>query len=321
MNPSPTTLPFVASQTTHNNLGLGYALFAYSFWGLVPIFFKQLAFADAPTIIAHRIIWSVFFLTLVLLFKNGWSVFRQFAALGKNLWWLALNSLLIASNWLIFVWAVNQGRILETSLGYFITPLISIILGVLFLGERLRGFERIAIALAATGTAYLAVGLGHLPWISLALALLFGFYGLVKKRLNTGALHGLFLETGFLLTPALGFLLLYPQAGNEYFFDLTIDRQLLLASSGLATCIPLLAFAGAARRLPLSMLGFMQYLAPTLSMLVAVFIYDEPFTQTHLIVFSLIWAGLVIYSTGNFLRASAASKQRAQLSIEQTTAR
>ncbi len=309
MNPPPTPLPSVASPGRHHNLGLGYALLAYSFWGLVPIFFKQLAFADAPTIIAHRIIWSVVVLTLLLLYKEGWQIVRQFASLGTNLWWLVLNSLLIAANWLIFVWAVNQGRILETSLGYFITPLISILLGVIFLGERLRGFEKIAIGLAAAGTAYLAFGLGRLPWISLTLALLFGFYGLVKKRLHTGALHGLFLETGFLLAPALVYLLLQQGPGDENFFGRAMDQQLLLASCGLITCIPLLAFAGAARRLPLSMIGFLQYLAPSLSMLVAVFVYSEAFTRTHAIVFSLIWSGLLIYSTGNVLRASPTTQQ------------
>jgi len=303
---TPSSVPIPVAQ---DRLGLGYALFAYSFWGLVPIFFKQLAFADAPTIVAHRVIWSVFFLTLLLLYKDGWRIFRQFTALGNNLWWLALNSLLIAANWLIFVWAVNQGRILETSLGYFITPLISIILGVLFLGERLRGFEKIAIALAAAGTSYLAIAVGYLPWISLTLALLFGFYGLIKKRLKTGALQGLFLETGFLFIPALGFLLLFQGTDSVPFLHLTMGQQLLLTSSGLATCVPLLAFAGAARRLPLSMIGFLQYLAPSLSMLVAVFVYSEVFTKTHMIVFSLIWSGLVIYSIGNFVRRLPATEQ------------
>jgi len=319
MNRVSPTFPVKASPATYDSLGLGYALFAYSFWGLVPIFFKQLAFVNAPTIIAHRIIWSVFFLALLLLYKNGWQIFRQFTVLGKNLWWLALNSLLIAANWLIFVWAINQGRILETSLGYFITPLISILLGVLFLGERLRGFEKIALLLAAAGSGYLAVGLGYLPWVSLSLALLFGFYGLVKKRLNSGALHGLFLETGFLLLPALGFLLWYQGAETTGFFSRVIDQQLLLVSSGLATCVPLLAFAGAARRLPLSMIGFLQYLAPSLSLLVAVFVYDESFSKTHMIVFSLIWSGLAIYSIGNFLRTSTPTEQRTQQTADQTT--
>ncbi len=288
----------VSAQYPHARVGLAYGLLAYLVWGMGPVIFKQLEFADPFTITAHRAIWSLVILMALLLQRDGWRSFGRLFSNGRQLCWLALSSFLIGLNWLVFVWAVNNARILETSLGYFITPLVSIVLGMLFLGEKLRGYEWIALLLAGTGTIWLTVVQGTLPWVSLVLAFSFGFYALAKKNVETGAVRGVFVETVFMFIPAVVFLVHAGYQTGEPFLGRGAYQDFMLVGGGLITCIPLLAFAGAVRRLPLSALGFLQYLAPSLSALVAVFIYAEPFTSTHAIVFAFIWIGLIIYSLG-----------------------
>ncbi len=275
--------------------GLLYALLAYTLWGLLPAVFKWMQDISVWVILVHRIIWTALFTGLLVVFSRSWPALRAMLN-RKHLGWLGLSSLLIGFNWLLFVWAVDQSRIMETSLGYYITPLMNVLLGMLFLRERIQGLEWLALTLAAGGTAWLVISHGSLPWVSLSLAITFGFYGLVRKHLAVSALHGLFLETLFLLPLAL-LALPWVDGGSAHGFlqGNWLERQQLMLL-GIITTIPLMAFAAATRRLPLATVGMVQYLAPTLSLLLAVLVYDEPFTQAHKVSFTLIWAGLAVYS-------------------------
>ena len=292
----------VRRRTTPTTIGIASAVVAYLIWGLVPVFFKQLADVPAGEIIAHRVIWSLLFMIAVLGFSRG---FRQgFAAAFElarqpaRLLRVAIASALVMANWLTFVYGVNAGRILETSLGYFILPLFNVALGVVLLKERLRPVQWLAVAFAAAGVGLETWRVGGLPWISLVLAGSFGFYGLLRKQLPLDAASGLFLETAC-MTPLAALYLLYlfgfGQAG-AFHFGMVLSRDLLLVASGIVTAVPLLLFAIGARRLPLNVMGFLQYLAPTLTFLLAVFVYDEPMNAARLTSFALIWAGLAVFT-------------------------
>lgn len=272
--------------------GLG----AYSFWGLVPIYFKLVAAAGADEIIAHRVIWSVGFLGLVLVIRKRRSVFRHIAISRKVALALMLSGALVAVNWLVFVYAVNSDRILSTSLGYFINPLVSVLLGTLVLREKMFGAQVIAVLLAAAGTIYLTVQIGEPPWLALALAFSFGLYGLVRKVTDVGPMVGLFWETLMMMPLALLWLVWTAQTGNIVFGDLGIAQDLLLIGTGLVTVIPLVLFATAARGLPLITVGLMQYLAPSISFCLAVFLFREPFTFDHAVAFGAIWSALALYT-------------------------
>ncbi len=279
----------------HWQSGLLYALLAYSIWGLLPVVFKWMGELSVWVILVHRVVWTTVFTGLLILLARSWPALKALC-IPRNLRWLALSSLLIGCNWLLFVWAVDQSRILETSLGYYITPLMNVLLGMLFLGEKIRGAEWLALALAFAGTGWLVLSHGTLPWISLSLAITFGFYGLVRKHLAVNALHGLFLETLFMLPFALLALPWVDGNSAHGFLQGSWQERNQLMLLGVITTIPLTAFAAATRRLPLATVGMVQYLAPTLSLLLAVFVYGEPFTPAHKVSFVLIWAGLVIYS-------------------------
>ena len=279
--------------------GIAAALAAYTLWGLVPVFFKQLASVPALEIIAHRVLWSLLLLGGVLAVRGrlgaAWTAAQNPRILAR----VALASTLIVINWLTFVWAVNANRVLATSLGYFITPLVSIVLAVLVLGERLRPRQWAAVTLAACGVALEGWRIGGLPWVSLVLAASFGLYGLLRKQLPLDAAGGLLLETAC-AAPVAGLYLLWLGSAGQFGGTLTIDA--LLIASGAVTAVPLLLFAVGARRLRLVTLGFLQYTAPSLTFMLAIFYYGEPMDLPRLLAFAAIWIGLALYSTDLLLQ-------------------
>jgi len=280
----------------NKRLGVTAALAAFVTWGFMPMFFKWVDRVEPLEILAHRVIWALPVLAVFLLFRDGRKLFPKLRLGWREIGWLTLAALMLSSNWLIFVWAVVNDRVLSTSLGYFINPLVNILLGYLFLHERLTGQQKIAVAIAAAGTAYMGWYLGATPWISLSLALLFGGYGLVRKRLSVGPMTGLMWENFLLLAPALGYLLWRDAHGQLDFLHMDVGTDLLLIAAGLVTVLPLIWFNTAAQALTLSVVGFFQYLAPTISMLLAVFLWDETFTPGHAVAFVCIWFSLALIS-------------------------
>jgi len=298
--------------TTMMREGVAAALGAYVLWGLVPIFFKQLGGVPALEIIAHRVVWSLLLVGGLLALRGRLAPVWRHAQNPRTLLHAALAAALVMTNWFIFVWAVNVDRILETSLGYFITPLVSIVLGVVVLHERLRPRQWAAVILAVTGVALEGWRIGGLPWVSLALAATFGSYGLLRKQLPVDAAGGLLLETACAAPFAALYLLWLGTMGNMGHFGQTVTIDALLVASGAVTAIPLLLFAIGARRLPLATMGFLQYVAPSLSFLVAIFFYAEPMNLSRLLAFAAIWAGLALY-TADLLLATQAEAARRRL--------
>jgi chloramphenicol-sensitive protein RarD len=274
--------------------GTWYAVGAYVIWGLFPIYWKWLQQVPALQLIGHRVVWSCVILLGIILISQQWSVFQSSARNRRVLAIYAVAGVLIGVNWVIYVWAVNSGFIVETSLGYFINPLVSILLGVFVLGERLRLGQWISIGMAAAGVLYLTLAYGSLPWISLTLACTFGLYGLVKKMAPLGAVHGLALETALLLLPAMAFLYYEESADRGAFLHSGAYADLLMIGAGLVTTLPLLMFAAAARRIPLSLVGLFQYIAPTLQFMIGVLVFKEPLTRSRFIGFSIVWIALAM---------------------------
>jgi chloramphenicol-sensitive protein RarD len=285
------------------NPGMLYAALAFLAWGLFPLYFKALGSIPAQEILAHRMAWSLLFLAAVLLWRRQWSWLAAVARQPKVLAGFAASALLLSINWGLYIWSVNHDRVVDASLGYFINPLVNVVLGSLLLKERMRPVQWSAVALAAAGVVWLTYDAGHPPWISLALGLTFGFYSLLRKTASLGALEGLSLETMLLFPFAAGYLLWLAQAGQNSFAAAPPLPQVLLALSGPVTAIPLLMFAAAARRLPLSLLGLMQYVVPTMQLLLGVWLYHEPFGPGRLIGFALIWGGLALYSAEGAARS------------------
>jgi len=272
------------------------ALTAFTFWGLVPIYYKGLEAVNAWEVIAHRVIWSVPILVLFLIIRDGKSFWKKLQLPISSIAWLVLSGLTISINWLVFVWAVANDHVLDTSLGYFGTPLINVLLGYLFFKERLPVLQVIAVILAAVGTVYLAWYLGRPPWIALTLAISFGIYGLLRKRLKVGPMVGLLWEIALMFLPALAYLIWLSSQSSLQFLQISTGVDLLLLGSGLATILPLIWFNMAAQKLPLSTLGFFQYLAPSMSFLLAVYLYGEQFTFGHAVAFGSIWLALALVS-------------------------
>ncbi|MCX6033709.1 MAG: EamA family transporter RarD [Chloroflexi bacterium] len=290
------------------NKGIWYALGAYVTWGLFPVYWKLLAGIPALQLLGHRIFWSFLLLFSIVLVARQGRVFR--AALNwRVLLIYSAAAVLIAINWLTYVWAVGAGFIVETSLGYFINPLLVVLLGVVFLRERLRPLQWLPIGLAAAGVLYLTFAYGSLPWVALTLAVSFGFYGLVKKTAPLGALHGLTLETGILFLPALGFLLYSEFTGAGAFLHSPTLMDVMLVGAGLVTVVPLLMFASAVQRIPLTMIGVLQYVNPTMQFLLGVLIFKEPFDHHRLIGFGVVWVALILFGVEGFL---AQSRSRVQ---------
>ncbi|MDP2825101.1 MAG: EamA family transporter RarD, partial [Sulfuritalea sp.] len=286
-----------AATRENTRLGVFAGLTAYLIWGLVPVFFKQIAEVPAAEIIAHRVVWAMVLMTVVIGLGRGFADARRVARMPRQLARIALASALVIINWLVFVWGVNSGHILETSLGYFILPLFNVALGVLVLKERLRPLQWLAVLLAAIGVAIEATRAGGLPWIALVLAGTFGIYGLLRKQLPLDAASGLFLETLCMTPVALAWLAWLSISGQSHFGSgagLLSGRELMLIATGPVTAIPLLLFAISARRLPLNMMGFLQYLAPSITFLLAVFVYGEPLDLSRTLAFAVIWIGLAV---------------------------
>jgi chloramphenicol-sensitive protein RarD len=284
------------------NYGVVYALLAFTLWGLFPVYFKSLHQVSATEMLAHRMLWSMLFLFAVLSVRQQWRwlgpVLRDRHLLGR----FAASAVLLSTNWGIYIWAVNAGHIVEASLGYFINPLINVLFGMAFLGERLRPVQWLAVAIALAGVLWLTWQNGQPPWISLALAMSFAGYGLLRKIAKLGALEGLTLETMLLFPIALLYLLLLSLHGSSAFGSASVGVKILLALAGPITAIPLLLFAAGARRIPLSMLGLIQYVTPTLQLLLGVAVYGESFGKVQLIGYGAIWIALVVYSLDGLWR-------------------
>lgn len=272
---------------------------AYLIWGLLPLYLKLLVGLPAADVLSHRIAWSVLVMAAVTTVSHGWSRLQAVLARPRLLLLLFASSVCIAFNWLIYTWAILNGHVLDSSLGYFINPLINVVFGVVLLGERLARLQWLAVGFAVTGVLVLTIAHGQIPVTSLALALSFATYGLIRKQADVDAVTGLFVETLVLAPLALIWLLTRPTGG----FDLPTPTLLLLAILGVLTAVPLLLFGVAARRLKLSTIGLMQYLSPTLVFLQAVFLFGEALDRWRLLAFACIWAGLSIYSLSLARRA------------------
>ena len=275
--------------------GLLSAVAAYFLWGIFPIYFKALQVVPPTQILGQRIVWSFVFVMAVLLVKHEFKAWL--AVLNRRVVLIyCLAALLLSVNWLLYVWSVNSGYVIEASLGYFINPLVSVLLGVIFLREKLRPLQWIPVAIAAAGVLYLAVTYGSLPWIALTLAFSFGFYGLVKKIAPLDSLYGLSLETAILFVPALGFLLFSEVQGSGAFGHAGGWVTTLLALAGVISAVPLLLFASGVRSAPLSTVGLIQYISPTLQFLLGIFVFGESFSPTRLVGFILVWVALILFT-------------------------
>lgn len=276
--------------------GVLAAIGAYTLWGLFPIYWKAIQTVPALEVLCHRTAWSFVFVVLVLIWQKRWQWLRRASKSPTTLITFLGTSCILALNSFVYIWAVNTDRIVDASLGYFINPLISVLLGVLFLGERLRSWQWVAIGIAGGGVTFLTLGYGTLPWIALTLALTFGFYGLMRKTAALGALEGLALEMTILSLPAFTYLVYLELAGMASFGHSETMTDLLLALTGIATALPLLLFAYGARQVTLATTGILQYIAPTGQFLLGVLVYGETFTATRMIGFGAIWTAFLIYS-------------------------
>lgn len=278
--------------------GVAYGVACYFLWGLFPLYWPLLEPAGAVEIAAHRIVWSLVFVLGLLAVRRSWSWARPLLRDPASMVRMALAAALIGGNWCIYIWGVNNEHVVETSLGYFINPVVTVMIGVLVLQERLRPLQWAAVALGAVAVVVLTVDYGRPPWIALGLAFSFAAYGLLKKQVGArvGAVQSLTVETAVLFLPALGWLVLLESRGDGQLGHSGVGHGLLLASAGIATAVPLLFFAAAARRVPLSLLGMLQYLAPVLQFLTGVLLYREPMPASRLAGFALVWAALVVLS-------------------------
>ena len=277
-------------------MGIAYGLAAYLLWGLTPIYWKALRAVPGPEILAQRMVWALLFLAVLIAFFRQWRAVRRVIGSWRRLAPLMVTAILVSFNWGVYIWAVNAGRILEASLGYFMNPLVNVLLGVVFLGERLRPWQGLAVLLAVGGVVNLTLSLGVFPWISIGLAVSFGFYGLIRKIVPTEPLVGLTTETALILPVALAYLAYLSATGKAVAGSADLGLWLLLIGGGVVTALPLLWFTQAARRLQYTTLGLIQYLAPSLQFMLAVFLYGEVFTNSHLVTFACIWGGLIIYT-------------------------
>ncbi len=280
----------------NTRLGLLLAGGAFVIWGLTPIYWKLLKAISAPEILAHRIAWGFVFVAVWMTLRHRWAELAAAVRRPRTLAALLVSTVLIAINWGVFVWAVNTDRVLATSLGYYINPLVNVLLGMVVLGERLNRRQWTAVGLAVAAVALLTYQVGHLPWISLVLAFSFGTYGLLRKVVRADAVVGLTFETAALMPVAVGFLCFQEQRGVAALGHQGIETDLLLVFAGAVTAVPLILFTLGVRRLPLSTAGLLQYLAPTCTFLLAVFVYGEPFSPVQAVSFALIWIALFIYT-------------------------
>ncbi|GAA6137895.1 EamA family transporter RarD [Arenicella sp. 4NH20-0111] len=292
-----------------NHLGLIYAMSAYLWWGIIPIFWKQLDHIPSMEIVAHRMVWAALIVVALIVSMKEWKAFVAVFKDKVTLLRLCAASLLVMTNWAIFIWAVNNDHIVETSLGYFINPLISVFFGLIFFGETLRKGQSLALLLAAFGVLVMIVATGGVPIVSLSLAITFALYSVMKKKVSLPATHGLAIETLFTLLPAAAYLLFLDVQGTGSFAH-DAQSSIMLILGGLFTLIPLLLFAAAAKRVSMTALGMTQYLGPTCQLLIGVLIYNEPFGSTELLAFGFIWFALAIYSVDQLKAQSERRKAR-----------
>ena len=281
---------------SHMTSGIVYAAFAYICWGLFPLYFKTLSSVAPLEILLHRMVWALVIVALVLTLLRRWAWLSAVASNRALLARFVISAVLISLNWFVYIWAVNNDHVIDASLGYFITPLVNVLLGRFVLGERLGNAQWTAVALAALGVAWLSWQTGHVPWIGLILAASFGAYGLAKKTAPLAALEGLALETMLLFPFAIVALAWLVSQGQSAFVAGAPTTRWLLVAAGPVTALPLLLFAAGARRIPMTTLGLLQYLSPTLQLLLGVWLYHEPFGQARLVGYVLIWTALVLYA-------------------------
>ena len=273
---------------------------AFTLWGVFPLYLRLLKQVPSLEILSHRVLWSVALLMGLLAIRRQWDWLASVRARPRIVLTFVASALMVATNWVVYIWSVNHDHIIDASLGYFITPLFNVLFGI-GLGERLRLTQWLAVALAACGVVWLTVSAGQLPWIGLVIAVTFSLYGLLRKTAALGALEGLSIET-LVLLPAASLFLLLPNAGSSHAFGSDVTLTLLLISAGPVTAIPLLMFAYGARRIPLSLMGLLQYIGPSIQLLIGVWLFNEPFGEDNLAGFALIWLGLLIYSGDSLAR-------------------
>jgi chloramphenicol-sensitive protein RarD len=290
------------SEKRHETLGLIAGIACFATWGLIPVYWKLIASVPVTEILAHRFVWTTVFLSTVLTWQGRWSEVVTNVRSRRALIYCLTGGLAIATNWFLFIWAVNIGHVVETSLGYFMTPLMNVLFGALFLRERLTRLQLISVFLALLGVLNLTFGYGRFPWIAVSLCISFGLYGLLRKKSGTAAIPGLFIETILLLPLAIVFLIYLQQSNTLVFGRVGWWLSTLLISTGVITAVPLLWFGYATRHLRLITVGFLQYLSPIGSFFLGVFLYHEPFTRGHLVTFILIWIALAIFTAEAFIR-------------------
>ncbi|NMH67858.1 EamA family transporter RarD [Bacillus sp. RO3] len=295
----------------NDQAGIIYTAFSYFLWGILPIYWKWLNHVAADEILANRIFWSFWFMLLFLFISKRWKDFHTYLRASltkkKQLLALLLASLLISTNWFVYIWAVNTNQMVEASLGYYINPLVSVLLGVFILKESLSKAQIVSFALAAVGVLILTISYGEFPWIAILLAFSFGLYGLAKKLIQVESSIGLTLETMTIAPVALLYLGFMYQEGSLSLFHVSLGTDLLLMGAGAVTAIPLLFFSKGAQRIPLYMVGFLQYIAPTITLILGIWVYDETFSITHLVSFLFIWLALTIFTAS---RVQYARKRR-----------
>jgi chloramphenicol-sensitive protein RarD len=304
---------------TEERRGYLYGLTAYVLWGFFPIYFKLLAPSSPLEILAHRVIWSVVFLSLVLLAMRNWRFLARLARDRRLLGGITLAAVLIAANWATYIYGVNSARVVETALGYFITPLFVVLLGVTVQREHLRRWQWIAVGMGALAVAVLTIDYGRLPYIALALAASFGSYSLIKKRLALPPAEGLFVETAVLAAPALGYLAWLNATGDATFGHVSLSHTALMLAAGVATAVPLLLFAAAANRVPLVGIGILQYVAPILQLACGVLLFHEPMPAARLAGFALVWVALIIFTVDG-VRAARDTRGRTAAAAAAATA-
>lgn len=295
-------LPRLTSDPKHHDSGAGllYALSAFLLWGTFPIYWKQMEGVSALELIAHRIVWSLLFLLIVQAWRHRYgamlAAFASWRSFGVNL----LSSVLLTANWTIYVWAVNRGNVIESSLGYFLVPIANVAIGSLLLHEKLRPLQWLAIGFATAGVALLLFGVGHVPWIALSIAVTWAGYGFLKKKSPLGPIAGLTIETFVLFPLALAALLWWHHTGEGALGRVDARTHVFILCAGVVTAVPLLLFASGAQRLRFTTLGLLQYVSPTVQFLLGYFLYREPFSPAQLAAYSLIWCGLILYSADSF---------------------
>jgi chloramphenicol-sensitive protein RarD len=284
------------SHKSHETSALIAGIAAFTTWGLIPGYWKLLKAVPATEILAHRFVWTTLFLTALLSWQRRWKEVKTNARSPRTILYCLASGSTISINWFLFIWAVNIGRVIETSLGYFMTPLVNVLFGAIFLRERLTRLQFVSVLLATVAVLNLTFGYGRFPWVALTLCISFGLYGLLRKKSGTAAIPGLFFETILLVPIAIAYLVFLRIHGELVFGRADLWLATLLISTGVVTAVPLVWFGYAARHLRLTTVGFLQYLAPTGSFFLGVFAYHEPFTRAHLITFSLIWVALGIFT-------------------------